>query len=116
MATLKEKQLGQLRPANGLPASIYSPNSGTDAIIKVIVVCNVSNSEAEYSIYQDDDGTTYDEDTALFYKQPIKPRHTLLLEFVGSGIAMDNPAGNLAVQSNVPNGLTFTVSGTEIIA
>jgi len=111
---IQERQLGQLRPGTTTATSIFSPAASTTTFIKVIVVCNTSNSSAKYSIYQDDDGTTYDESTALFFEQLIVGKKTILIEFLGPGMAMKNSAGNLAVQTDTINALTFTVSGGDI--
>lgn len=108
---LQEKQLGQLRPANTSAASIYSPGSGITAIIKNITVCNLTGNTVKFSIFHDDDGTTYDETTALFYTVDILKNQTLILP---GFMAMNVDAGNLAVQTNTANALTFTVYGAEV--
>lgn len=110
---LQEKQLGQLRPANTTAASIYSPAISTTAIIKTIVVCCTSTSSGakQFRIFLDDDGTTYDESTALYYDVNISNRETVT---INTFIAMDDSSGNLAVRTDTADALTFTVFGAEI--
>lgn len=108
---LQEKQLGQLRPANTSAASVYSPGAGVTAIVKTITICNTTNAPAELSIFLDDDGTDYDEDTALFFENQLAAKSTMIIEGFW---AMNNSAGNLGVQTSVANALTFTVCGAEV--
>ncbi len=106
-----EKQLGQLRPANTTAASLYSPTSG-NTIIKSVVVCNTSGVAATFRIFADDDGTTYDETTALYWDVAIAADTTIQVDTFW---AMNNSSGNLAVRTDTNNALTFTAFGTEII-
>ena len=109
---LQEKQLGQLRPANTTAASLYSPPANTRAVRLSLVVCNTSSSVAKFRVFHDDDGTTYDESTALFFDAPIDPGQTL--ESDGFKAA-NNSAGNFAVRTDTANALTFTLYGAEIV-
>lgn len=109
MATTS-KQLGQLRPADTNAASIYSPAASTDAVGLSLKVCNTTGTDATCRVFHDDDGTTYDETTALFYDVNAPANQTLTLG-IGS---MDNDAGNIAVRSSTSSALTFTLYGTEM--
>ena len=40
----QEKQLGQLRPADTIAASIYSPAASTTTVVKNIIICNIPES------------------------------------------------------------------------
>lgn len=108
---IQEKQLAQSRPNDITAVSVYSPAASTTAIIKIINVCNVTTSTANFSIYQDDDGSTYSENTALHYDQAVPAKTTIQVQ---GFYPMNDSNGNLAVQSSVANALTFTVTGTEI--
>ena len=108
---IQEKQLGQLRPANTTAASLYSPAASTTAIIKTITVANNTGSAATYRIFMDDDGTTYDQSTALFYDISLAANSTDVLD---SFLAMNNSSGNLAVRVGTANAITFTAFGAEI--
>ena len=109
---LQEKQLGQLRPANTTAASLYSPSANTTGIAKNLVVCNTTSATAKFRVFIDDDGTTYDQTTALFYDTPILSNTTVLVDMFNP---MNNPSGNIAVRTDTANALTFTLSGAEVI-
>lgn len=107
------KLLGQLRPANTTSASVYSPASGVTTIIKCIVACNTSGSSAKYRIFLDDDGTTYDENTAIFWDVYLGADQS---EAIDLTLCMNNSAGNLAVRTDTADAITFTIFGLEISA
>lgn len=103
-------QLGQLRPADTNAASLYSPAANVDAVIRQIIVCNTSGAASTFRIFHDDNGTTYDQGTALFYDVAIAADETLVLDVF---ICMDDDTGNVAVRSGNANALTFTAYGSE---
>jgi len=105
------KQLGQLRPANTTAVSIYSPGASTETIIKSITVTNVSGSDAKYRIFHDDDGTTYDEDTSLFWDVLLFKETAHVLEI---NVMMDDATGNLAVRTDTADAINFTCYGSEV--
>jgi hypothetical protein len=109
--TLQEKQLGQLRPANTTAASLYSPGAGVTGIVKSVWICNTSGSSATFRIFSDDDGTTYDESTAVFWDVTIEGNTTVELD---TFMALNNSAGNLAVRTSSASALTFTAFGAEV--
>jgi len=109
--TLQEKQLGQLRPANTTAASLYSPSAGVTAIIKSVYITNTTPGSVTFRIFADDDGTTYDETTALFWDATIAGNTTIELD---TFLAFNNAAGNLAVRTSSANALTFTAFGAEV--
>ena len=111
MAGIQEKQLVQLRENSTTATSIYSPGTGVTAIIKTIIVCNQTASSATYRIFLDNDGTTYGNETALFFDVPIGANETDLIE---TYLPMANDAGNIAGRTNIANAITFTVAGAEI--
>lgn len=108
---IQEKQLGQLRPANTTAASLYSPPALTIAVIKNLVVSNTTALIANFRVFVDDDGTTYDQSTALFYDVAISGNDTV--EVLGF-MAMNNSSGNIAVRTDTSSALTFTLFGAEI--
>ncbi|KKK68603.1 hypothetical protein LCGC14_2942410 [marine sediment metagenome] len=91
-------------------ASLYSPGASTTAIIKTIIVCN-QTAAAAYRIFVDDDGTTYDETTALFYDIAIGANST---DQIDTYYAMNDANGNLAVRTDTNSAITFTCFGVEI--
>lgn len=108
---LQEKQLGQSRPANTTAVSIYSPGANTTAIITHIFVCNTTGNTPTFRIFSDDDGTTYDQTTALYYDTALAANET---KRIPCFIAMNDSNGNLAVRTSAANEITFTVYGTEL--
>lgn len=110
MAGFTEKQLGQISPSVTTAVSAYSVPDNTIGIVKNIVVCNTSTATIRFSIYVDNDGTTYDKSTALHFEQLIRGKQTVRI----SGFDPIATAGNLAVQTSVASGLTFTINGSEI--
>jgi hypothetical protein len=108
---LQEKQLGQLRPVNTTAASLYSPAANLTGIAKNLVVSNTTAILATFRVFVDDDGTTFDETTALFFDTPLKGNTTVLIDMYA---AMNDPAGNFAVRTDTASALTFTLFGAEL--
>ena len=111
MATMIHSQLGQLRPADTTAASLYSPASSTQALIKNIMIANTSAAAATFRLFHDDNGTTYDETTALAWDVSLGVGEIFTLDSV---ILMNDSTGNLAVRTGTANALTFTAYGAEI--
>ena len=77
-----------------------------------IVVCNTTASPAAYSVYHDDDGTTYTEATALFFATSIPANSSDVIDFggMGGGIHVSN-AGSIGVKSGTSSAITFSLYG-----
>lgn len=101
--------LGQLRPANTTATSIYSPDDY--AIVDKIIVCNQGGITPKFRIFLDDDGSTYDETTALYWDIVLDKDQTIEIE---GTFYMANSSGNLAVRTDTADDVTFTVFGREI--
>lgn len=106
------KQLGQLRPANTSAAALYTLASGTQAYVTMIVICNTTALDATYSIYNDTDGTTYTEATALVFSDAILANETIAWQIPDS-IPMFIAGGTIGVRSGTNNAITFTAYGIE---
>ena len=104
------KCLAQLRPADGTAASLYSPPPGVRAEIQTIIVTNSDAGTALYGLFHDEDGTTYDESTAISWEIS---KATNLTDVISLTLWMTNPAGNFAVQTNTASAFTFTLYGIE---
>jgi len=109
---LFEKQLGQLRPANTTAASLYSPATNVTGIAKNLVVSNTTSNLAKFRVFSDDDGTTYDETTSLFFDVPLSGNTTVQIDMF---VALDDPTGNFAVRTDTASALTFTLFGAESV-
>jgi len=107
---IQPKQLGQLRPANTTAASIYSPTSGITGIISSICIVNTGSSAALARVFHDNDGTTYDETTALLWEERILPGRAFYRDCHWPA---NNSSGNFAVRTDKANDLTFTFYGSE---
>lgn len=103
-------QLGQLRPADTNAASVYAPADGVQAKVAQIIICNTTGGAAAYRIFHDDDGSTYDQTTALFYDVSLAANTSEVLDME---IEMTASGGNLAVRTDTNDALTFTVYGEE---
>ena len=102
-------QLAQTRPSGTTAGAAFTASIQTE--ITRIFITNTTGSGATFSIYHDDDGTTYDQTTALFYGVSIPANTTT--EFScnpGAGIQI-RADGKLAVQSNTGSALTFSIYG-----
>jgi hypothetical protein len=105
----KGSQLAQVRPSASA-STAYTATLRTE--VTQIVVCNTSGSPAQFSIYHDDDGATYDATTSLFWLAAIDANTTVTIisEAIGSGFAVKR-GGAIGVKPSVDQALTFTVYG-----
>lgn len=102
--------LGQSRPANTTAATIYTASVRTE--ITAIYVCNTTGTAATYRIFHDDDGTTYDQTTALFYdvSLPANTTDIISLNAKGGGLTMSKD-GTIGIRTGTNDALTFSVYG-----
>ena len=107
----QEKQLAQARENSTNAVSVYSPGSNITTIVKTIFLANTSGAAATFRLFVDDDGTTYDESTAIAYDVELLGGQMLELDVF---IAMDDTNGNFAYRSSVANAITITLFGAEI--
>lgn len=113
MATLGT-QLGQLRPADTNAASVYSPAADVTTEVTSIVIANTTALAAAFRLFLDDNGTTYDQTTALYYDHSVAANDSITLPESGvGGWWMADSTGNLAFRTDTANALTITVFGTE---
>lgn len=104
-------QLVQSRPSGTTATSVYTASLATE--ISLIVVCNTTASNSDFSLYHDDDGSTFDQTSALFYAVPVAGNTTVTIssDSIGAGLQVA-ASGQIAVQTSVANALTFTIYGT----
>lgn len=103
--------LGQSRPNGTSALSLYDASLITE--VTKIIVANVTGTDTTFSLYHDDDGSTYDENSALFFSVPIEGNTTVMLtaDTLNGGITL-SPGGSLGHQSGTANALTFSAYGT----
>lgn len=111
--TIQEGQLGQLRPSSTTAQSLYSPAASTTWVGKSLAICNTSGSVAKARVFHDENGTTYDESTALIWDVELEADETV---FIDSLLCGSDSAGNVGVRTDTANALTFTFYGAEITA
>lgn len=109
--TIQEKQLGQARPGSTSAVSLYSPGASTTGILKNLIICNTTTALANMRVFMDDDGSTYDETTAIFWDVQIDANSTIQIDLHAG---MNDAAGNIAVRTDVADALTFTLYGVEV--
>jgi len=103
-----EKQLGQSRDNDTSTHAVYTPSSVT-GIIKTITLANTSGSAANIRVFIDNDGTTYDQSSALLYDTSIPANSTVVV----TGYWIVENGGNVAYQQGTANAVTITVDGAE---
>tara|TARA_R110000868_G_scaffold26471_5_gene101829 strand:- start:250 stop:585 length:336 start_codon:yes stop_codon:yes gene_type:complete len=108
---LQEKLLGQARENSTNAVSVYALPADTTAIIKAVVLCNQTGSATTFRLFLDNDGTTYDQTTALFYDAALAANETVVIT---AFMAMSTASGHLAYRSGTANAVTITVFGAEI--
>ena len=108
------RHLAQSRPSGTTAAALLTVASAAKNGIEItrLVIANTTASSAKFSVYHDDDGTTYDQTTALYYSVAISANTTTVIEAQSenSGITI-SPGGALAVQTDTGSALTFTLYG-----
>ena len=107
----QEKLLAQKRENTTGAVSVFSPEAGVTAVIKTIMIANTSGAAATVRVFIDDDGSIFDESTALIWDKSIATGD--FLQITGF-FAMDDSTGNLGYRSSVANSLVITVFGAEI--
>lgn len=103
------KQIAQYQ-MEATAVSVYAPATNVETHIQTITIANTTTVNKWFSLWIDDDGSTYDDSTIMFHEVDVEPNTTLLLEV---DIYMNNKLGNLAVQAETVNNLTITLFGSE---
>ena len=102
--------LAQSRPSDTTAVSAYSPSASAITEITKILVCNTTGNTPTFRIFLDNDGTTYDQTTALYYDTAMSANGTTTIE---GSLWMNNSSGNLAVRTSAGSEITFTIFGAE---
>lgn len=102
------QQIAQLRPANTSAATLVS--EVRPFFVDLIIICNTTSSSAVFSIFHDEDGTTYDESTALMFNATLQGGDMAYVD-VPRGIANNKVSGTIGVKSGTASALTFTAYG-----
>jgi len=102
--------LAQTRPSNTTAAAAFTATLKTE--IASIYVANTTGSDAAFSIYHDDDGSTFDESNALYFGVSVAANTTARVDAGkdGEGIAI-KASGSLGVKTGTASALTFSIYG-----
>ena len=116
LTVVAQKQLAQLRPPNTAAMTIVSKPAKSTILIKSIFIANTTNAVSNISLFLDQNGTTYNQTTALLYNVAVSAYTTVALDYSPGGIPIgaDLTAGSLGVQIDVANAITFSIFGQEL--
>jgi len=107
------KQLGQKRENGTSAVKVYSPGQGKTGRITSVTFCNTSTASARAYLFIDNDGTTYDESTALFWNVRVDANSTV--QFTNErGFILNGENANAAYKTSVANAITITIDGEEM--
>lgn len=103
--------LAQSRPSGTSAVTVFTgPAARTD--LTQVIITNTTGSAATFSLYHDDDGTTYDQTTALVYACSISGNTTVIIGSEGAGLGIQlSPGGSIGIQSGTSNACTFSIYG-----
>ncbi len=108
---LFEKPLGQLRPDVITPVTIYQLQGIDFAIIKEVLITNLSGSNKTWSLYYDIDGTVFDPLSEVFNDQVIRGNVTLRIPGLWWPLNIAN--SGFGVKSSSIDTVLFTLLGVE---
>ncbi len=91
--------------------SAYSPSAGETAIIKQLTICNHESSQQAWSLWIDNDGSDYDDDSVKYEDIAIAANTTVLIDCF---YPMNNVDGNLAIKADVNSKITISAHGAII--
>jgi len=104
-------QAAQSRPAVTTAVNVLTGQGNTGPRLEVyrIVVAEVGGAGVNWSIFHDIDGTTYDENTALWFENALAANTTFewTAQYPGGGIPIGKN-GSFGVQVSTANRATFT--------
>jgi hypothetical protein len=104
--TIDYTQLAQQRENSTAAVSIYQ-SSVAQTVQLFMKFANVSSAPAKLRVFHDQNGSTYDQSTAIIYDLKLLPGEFMEVDHV----FVNNPSGNVAYRSSVANALTATVYG-----
>lgn len=104
-------QLAQARPSNTSAGVAYTAPLDLRVEVTRVVICNTTGSPVAASLFHDDDGTSFDQSTALLFAKPVPANDAIELSFdLGAGLFLSQGAA-LGVRSATASALTFSFYG-----
>ncbi len=110
MASKKLKFLKKTKPAVTTPVQVFSPKVGEQPVVTQMIVTNLTSKTVQFSLFFDPEGSTFDETTALIWLANLDAGTA---DFIELNIPMNSSSGNIAVSTNEPDGINFTIFGLE---
>ena len=104
-------QLAQVQLSGTSAISLYTPSVGKKAILTHIWIAVYDNDNI-ISLFHDDDGTTYDDTTALIREVKINKEQNVISLPLGEMLVSNG--GNIGVQTDKSDDVTFTLYGREV--
>lgn len=103
-------KLGSVFAATTTAYTLYTALASTE--ITRIHVANVTNNNAEYSLFHDDTGTLFGTDTALVFNKQVSGKDFAVIEAAsqGSGITVAK-GGSIGVRASAASHFNFTIYG-----
>jgi len=105
------QMLGQLRPANTTAAALYTKSQDSKVWLDQLFICNTTGSTATYRVFVDEDGSTYDETTALYWDVDLVTKLSVVIDLHAY---LDTESGSIGVATGTNDALTFTLFGEEL--
>jgi hypothetical protein len=105
------KMLGQLRPADTTAAAIYTKAQDSKVWLDQLFICNTTANAPTYQVCIDEDGSTYDETTALYWNVAHVPNTTVVVDLKAY---LDTANGSVGVRTSAGDEITFTLFGEEL--
>ena len=102
------KQLGQLRPADTTAASLWSPGAGEEIVMHTLFIANRSAVSADYTLYYDDDGAVFDDDSVIVPATTLTAGKTYVLQVQ---VSSNQSAANFGVKTSVADAINFMAFG-----
>jgi len=105
------KMLGQLRPADTTAATLYTKAQDSKVWLDQLFVCNTTAGAIACRVCVDEDGSTYDETTALYWDKSVGANDTLVVDLHAY---LETDTGSVGVRTATGDALNFTLFGEEL--
>ncbi len=107
--SFETKQLFQHRENSTNAVNIFSCGVNEEVEVSKIIFVNTSAAKVKICLFHDDDGTIYDESTAIMWNLEIEPGFPFPWT---PRIDMNNYSGSLGFSVSVANAITITGYGS----
>ncbi len=106
------RQLAQLRPSSTAAEQLFTSTQNKPWTIDLIILTNNSTGSVDVTIYNDDDGSVYDDTNCVLSTVTLHKGQTM--EFTPSeGISGHSKGSSVGVKVNTADTVAFTAYGYE---